>query len=215
MLSQTLRNKTPNEEIDYLFLNDILKYYNQPRMKIGWLLKNGVIIRIKKGLYVFGPDFSRKPFSKEVLANLIYGPSYISLEYALYFYNIIPERVETVTSITCKRNKEFNTPAGRFTYRYLHPHKYFVGVTQHQLDETHQILIATPEKALFDFIQFSAGTLHLENDEDIYSFLFEDMRFDQTPLFSLDLKQLNEIDRIVRNPQITMIFQYLQKRSRL
>lgn len=47
------------------------------------LLRKKAIIRVKKGLYVFGPEVRRRPFSLEVLANTIYGPSYISLQYAL------------------------------------------------------------------------------------------------------------------------------------
>ncbi len=65
---------------------------------------------------------------RKVLANLIYGPSYISLEYALQYWGLIPERVETVTSITGKRNKFFTTPLGNFSYRYLHKSKFIQGV---------------------------------------------------------------------------------------
>ena len=46
MLAQQLRNRTPNEEIDYLFLKDLLKNFKQPRVKIGWLLKKEVLIRV-------------------------------------------------------------------------------------------------------------------------------------------------------------------------
>jgi len=72
----------------------------RPRDKISDLLKKGTIIRVKKGLYVFGEDNRKKPYSKEILANLIYGPSYISLDYALQYHGLIPERVEAVTSVT-------------------------------------------------------------------------------------------------------------------
>jgi len=215
MLSQQLRNRTPNEEIDYLFLMDLLKNFRQPRVKIGWLLKKGVLIRVKKGLYVFGPEFSRIPFSKEVLANLIYGPSYISLEYALSFYGIIPERVETVTSITCKRNKQFNTPVGNFTYRYLHPQKYSAGIAQHQLDETHYILIATPEKALADFIYLSCKITGLETDGDIQNFLFEDMRFDRNILLSFKLEEMDGIESVFACRNVKMIFQYILQRKKM
>jgi hypothetical protein len=37
-----------------------------------------------QGIYVFGERYRRSPFSREVLANMIYGPSYISLDYALH-----------------------------------------------------------------------------------------------------------------------------------
>jgi len=110
-MSSQLRKIAPIEEIDYNFLKSALAGYNHPRVKINDLLKQGKIIRVKKGLYVFGSELAQQPFLKETLANLIYGPSYISLEYALAFYGLIPERVEEVTSVTNKRNKSFNTPS--------------------------------------------------------------------------------------------------------
>ena len=61
----------------------------------------------KKGLYIFGKSVALQPYSKEVLANLIYGPSAISLSYALSYYGLIPERVHIVTSITNNRIKTF------------------------------------------------------------------------------------------------------------
>ncbi|MGD0626568.1 MAG: hypothetical protein ABSB32_17880 [Thermodesulfobacteriota bacterium] len=63
------------------------------------MLRRKDIIRVKKGLYIFGETYARRPFSREVLANVIYGPSYVSLDYALHYHGLIPERVEAVISI--------------------------------------------------------------------------------------------------------------------
>ncbi len=82
----------------------------------------------KKKLYILGEPYAKNPFYRETVSNLIYGPSYISLEYALSFYNMIPEKSETVTAATNKRNKIFDTPGGRFTYRYIHPDLYTGGL---------------------------------------------------------------------------------------
>ena len=152
-----LRNLILTEEFDYGAITHALRAYKNPRVKINDLLKKGDIIRIKKGLYIFGPELAREPYSKEVLANLIYGPSYISLEYALSFYGLIPERVETVTSITSKRKKLFDTPTGIFSYKYINPSMYSYGITLHKLDERHSILIACREKAVSDMLYFSKG----------------------------------------------------------
>src|SRR5207302_3122946 len=100
---QEIRNLAPFEEIDYLFLSGTLKGYAQPRNKIKAFIAHKDLIRVKKGLYVFGPKVARIPYCKELLANLIYGPSAISLEYALSFYGFIPEKVEELTSITVGR----------------------------------------------------------------------------------------------------------------
>jgi predicted transcriptional regulator of viral defense system len=149
-----LRNSILTEEFDYSFIKYALCEYKNPRVKINGLLKKGKIIRVKKGLYVFGHELAKGPYSKEVLANLIYGPSYISLEYALSFYGLIPERVEAITSITSKRKKLFNTPVGIFSYRYINPSIYSYGVTLYELDKYHSILIASKEKALSDMLYF-------------------------------------------------------------
>ena len=78
-----IQNQIQREEFDYQTLLDVLKDYRHPRDKISDYLRKGVIIRIKKGLYIFGEDYRKKPYSRELLANLIYGPSYITLDYAL------------------------------------------------------------------------------------------------------------------------------------
>ena len=116
-MSIELRNIIGREEFDYQALMSALSQYASPRDKVTALLRSGVIIRIKKGLYIFGRDYRREPFCRELLANLIYGPSYVSLEYALSYYGMIPERVETITSITSGRARSFVTPVGQFTYR--------------------------------------------------------------------------------------------------
>ena len=147
-----LRKALPQEEFDYTLLTAALSQYSGVRQKINELLKSGVIVRVKKGLYVFGPAYNQAPVCKEVLANLIYGPSCISLEYALSYHGLIPERVETLTSITPKRDKDFKTPLGQFTYRYLSLDKYPHGIEQVWLNSTHPVLMASPEKAICDYV---------------------------------------------------------------
>jgi hypothetical protein len=214
MKTSTLRKMTLNEEVDYLFLTHGLKFYNQPRAKITALLRAGDLVRIKKGLYVFGQEHAYKPFVKETLANLIYGPSYISLEYALSFYDFIPERVETVTSVTNKKDKLFKTPIGTFTYRYLHPSKYPIGIAQVTYDQTHPILIATPEKALADKILLASPDLHLKNDKTLEAFLFEDLRIPHKKTISLDRRLCNQIAAAYQNSNVTLFATYLNHRKK-
>ena len=114
-----IRKRAKTEELDYLFLMDCLSSYKQPRDKLTTLLKAHHLVRVKKGLYVFGKEYQQRPYSLEVLANLIYGPSYISFEYALAYYNLIPEQVVRVTSACFKRIKRFTTPVGGFIYYYV------------------------------------------------------------------------------------------------
>jgi predicted transcriptional regulator of viral defense system len=92
------------EEVDYLLLMGLLKNYSNPRMKINRWLANNELIRVKKGIYVFGPKVSKGLYSLKLLANWIYGPSVLSLHYALAFYGFIPERVYLLTSVTPKKS---------------------------------------------------------------------------------------------------------------
>jgi predicted transcriptional regulator of viral defense system len=147
------------------------------RRFIGQLIKKGYIVRVKKGLYVWGEQLDFEGYSKEILANLIYGPSYISLESALSFHGLIPERVETVTSVTFKKNKLFKTPVGSFEYVHLYKGAYATGVNLHVINQTENYLIAGPEKALLDYIALRVR--RIDSDTHLSQLLTEDIRIDQ------------------------------------
>jgi predicted transcriptional regulator of viral defense system len=207
-----LRKKAVNEEIDYLFLRDVLKDYKSPRDKITSLLKKKILLRIKKGLYIFGKDYAIHPYYKETLANLLYGPSAISLEYALNFYGFIPERVEIITSITNKRDKIFHTPIGSFSYKYLNLDKYSVGITQVFMDATHPILIASPEKALCDVLLLTKG-LRINTIDELEKFLFSNLRLDESVFFKFKKIKLKEIAQVYQHKHIDLLFNYYQEKK--
>ncbi len=185
-----IRTSALIEEFDYNFLKSNLARYKHPRVKINEMLKRGNIIRVKKGLYVFGKELAKQPFSKETLANLIYGPSYISLEYALGFYGLIPERVEVVTSVTNKRKKIFNTPVGHFSYRYIHPAMYTYGITLFKLDDYHSILIGCKEKVLADMLYFNEP---FENEVQLEQYLLENLRLEAEALAGFNSKTTSKL----------------------
>lgn len=207
MKENSLKN-IPTAEFDYVFLLGQLSGYKKPRNKITNLLKEGSIVRVKKGLYVMNPERSGKPFSKETLANLIYGPSYISLEYALSYYGMIPERVETVTSVTNKKNKFFKTPVGAFSYLYLNQQRYAVGITRLNIGDRKNILIAEKEKALADKIFFSES---IENSDDILQRLVEDLRIDEALLHGLNLGKLNKIAKAYKSKKVTLLCEAIKR----
>jgi hypothetical protein len=206
-----LRKLANQEEIDYQFLMSALQSYSRPRDKISDWLKSGDLIRVKKGLYVFGKQVALVPYSLEILANLIYGPSAISLSYALSFYGLIPERVSLITSITNKRNKKFSTPLGEFNYYYLHAQKYAIGVEIQSATSNRQFLIASPEKALCDQLYIIDKNLKLTSLEDIESHLFQDMRIDETVLQKFNLRKLSEICKIYQYKKLDLLLQFLKK----
>lgn len=195
-----IRKAIRTEEFDYGSLMHALNSYQKPRDAATRLIHNGSIIPIKKGLYVFGDDFRRELICKESLANLIYGPSYISLEYALSYYGLIPERVEQMTSMTFLRSKTFYTPLGIFDYIHLTKKKFSVGITMIDKDLNHQFLMATPEKALADRIAFHKN---LNSSDDVYAFVCEGLRIDEEELAKMNRALLDEIAKVYKNSAVT------------
>jgi len=180
-----LRASVPFEEFDYQTLLQALRHYARPRDRATRLLETGAIIRIKKGLYVFGPTYRRLPYSVELLANLISGPSYVSFEHALSYYGLIPERVTIVSSATIGKARTFDTPVGRFSYRPVPHHVFWVGVTLVDAGAKRTFLIASREKALCDTIVTSRG-LPARSRSTFRTALADDLRIDMDQLATLD-----------------------------
>ncbi len=201
-----LLDKAPGEELDYGFVMECLKAYRNPRVKLNHLLKIGALIRIKKGIYIFGKNFARRPFSSEVLANMIYGPSYVSLEWACQYYRLIPERVTTVTSITTQRSKRFQTPLGLFTYDHLSIQVFSIGVTLIKFSDQQQALIATKEKALTDLLVLRRGAF--SSKKHFKETLFEDLRIEEEDISKLDLDLLKAIYLAKPHSAINYLIQY-------
>ena len=199
-----LRKKIPQEEFDYQTLLSGLEGYARPRDKISDLLKKGTIIRVKKGLYVFGEDNRKKPYSKEILANLIYGPSYISLDYALQYHGLIPERVEAVTSVTTGRSRRFSTPAGLFTYRMIPLDAFRTGMDRAELDRGLGFLIATAEKALADKLYADRGS-GIRTQKTLAAYLENDLRIDTISLAELNPDSLDDIAQRYSSKKIALL----------
>jgi uncharacterized protein YifN (PemK superfamily) len=163
--------------IDYSTIVSVLPSYKSPKDKIAALEKSGEIIRLKKGLFVVAPMFHHLPISKELIANHLYGPSYISLETALSIYGMIPERVYSIRSISAKRTKQLHTKLGLFDYVYVSEAYYHIGLRQNIVNKKYAYLIASPEKALCDLIVTTAR-LRLQSVKAIQIYLEEDLRLD-------------------------------------
>ena len=144
--------------------------------KIRLLEKKEEIIRLKRGLYVVNPQISDVPISIELIANHLYGPSYVSMLSALRYYGLIPEAVQEMQSFTVKHSRSFENRFGVF--RYLNcPADYFsIGLTQQQTGEAY-FVVASPEKALCDLIVHTSG-LNLRYQKECLGFLEQDLRLD-------------------------------------
>lgn len=201
---ETIRKEIMQEEFDYQTLMDCLKDYARPRDKISDLLIKGSIIRVKKGLYIFGDDYRRRPFSREILANLIYGPSYISLDYALQHHGLIPERIEAVTSVTTGRSRRFSTPVGLFTYRMIPLVAFRVGMDRIEMGDGRAFLMATPAKALADKLYDLRG-IGVQSQRELSDYLERDLRVDPAVLQKLNPGELETIAQGYRSQRIGIL----------
>lgn len=170
-------------------LKPLLSSYTNPDDFISRMVKAGELIRLKNGFFLIAEKLEEYPVPYEQIANLLYGPSYISFEWALSFYQMIPEGVYVITSASATRSKIFNTPIGTFDYTYLSHHRYSIGIDQVE-NAAGRFLIATPEKALADLIHLKSEKLE---GNDLLVDLIEARRIDEDRLKELNKKHLLEI----------------------
>ena len=121
------------------------------------MIKQGDLVVLKKGFYttkLYLLGLEKNPLLREsyfeYLANVIRYPSYVSLEYALSKYGLIPEGVFGITSVTLKSSRTYKNSLGNFIYRNIKENLFF-GFEDREF-EGKRIKMATKEKALFDFL---------------------------------------------------------------
>lgn len=179
-------------------LKPLLGSYTNPDDFISRMVKAGELIRLKNGFFLIAEKTKESPIPYEQIGNLLYGPSYISFEWALSFYKMIPEGVYVVTSASAAKSKVFNTPIGTFDYISLSHHRYAIGIDQKE-NEAGRFLIATPEKALADLIHLKSKKLE---GKDLIVDLIEARRMDEDHLKNLDKKHLHEIAENYRSKAV-------------
>ena len=155
-----------------------------PQKKVQALERSGELIRLKRNLYIVNRELAGKNTDARLCANHLYGPSYVSLQWALRYYGMIPEQVFTMTSVTTKRSRSFETPIGNFTYMQVHPPYFPIGVESVEEGNV-RFLMAGREKALCDTILHDNFVPH-QSLKALRTYLEEDMRLDMDVLPELD-----------------------------
>ena len=150
--------------------------------------KRGLLIRLRKGFYLFNENDRAFDPDLSYIANHLYEPSYVSLEYALNSYSLIPERVIAVTSITTRKTMQFKNDFGNFTYQHIQP-KAFRGF-QRMGEGRFSFLMAEPEKAVVDFLYLNLGRF-ARNFKDIFLNSYRFQNFED--LSSTKLKNLGAL----------------------
>ncbi len=166
-----------------------IKYcnYSNINQKISLETTKGNLMRVKRGLYT--DDLW---IDAPVISNVCYSPSYISYEYALSYYGLIPERVCVYTSAVFgkKNNKRYQLDGACFEYKSIPDEVYPYGIKflKNENDVTYKI--ASKEKALCDQLY---SKYPVRNIADIKMMLFEDLRIDVEELKNLDFNFIKEI----------------------
>lgn len=196
--------------IDYTSLSTSYPSLKSLGDKVSELEKKGVIIRLKRGLYVVSPEISKKELSVELIANHLYGPSYVSRESALRFYGLIPERVYNTVSMTLKRSKRFRNQLAEFGYITCPADYYPIGIRQVVRDD-YAFQIATPEKALCDQIVYTPK-LQLRSVKALETYLEDDIRLDMNEFYKMDasiFKQCVEVSK--KKKTVSLIIKLLNQ----
>lgn len=171
--------------------------YNQ----INNWLKKGLLVKLKKGLYILNSSDRKIEITNYFLANQLYSPSYVSLEYALSLYGIIPEAVISVTSVTTKKTKKIKNDLGLFTYRHIKKDA-FRGFKEAKDNKGLNYFLADPEKAVVDFIYLNLHKFSKE-DKNIFenSYRFQNLQILRPKKLITYAKLFNnqKLDCVVKN----------------
>ena len=183
------------------------KTYVNPSAKIGRLVKDGDLTPIIKGLYE-----TDRAVPGYYLANVIYGPSYLSFEYALAWHDLIPEAVFTFTSATCgkRRKKLYDTPFGVFTFRDVPVAAFPYGTELHE-EDGRAFMIASAEKAVCDQLYTCSPC---SNRNELRQLLFEDLRIDETAFREADLNEMSELAGLYQTKNHKLLISLLKEMKR-
>ncbi len=194
-----LKNALPLNIFSHEMLYSLLeKSVSNVNEKISNLVRNKELIRLKKGFYTFSKPYQTKPINLISVANTLYSPSYVSFDYALSYYGMIPERVSEVTSATSKNEKLFDTPIGRFSYKKISLEAYSLGIDWIYDDVDGGKFIATTEKALCDKIKYDRGIGTL-TQASMIEYLKYDLRIDISIPLNYELIEIIAIAYKSRN----------------
>lgn len=171
--------------------------------KISQMIRDEALIPLKKGLYLNRIFYLKNKINiEEYLSNIIFYPSYISLEYVLAKEGLIPESVFVYTCVTLKTTRQFNNKLGSFTYRKI-KEKLFTGFVQKSYYDNYKIKIASKAKALFDYLYYK----HLKALNEI-----NDLRINWKNLDKVDLQEFLYYVDLSESKKMMKIYKFMKKR---
>ncbi|MCR4794007.1 hypothetical protein [Ruminococcus sp.] len=185
-------------------LMERLNKYSDPAGKILRMKNDGKIFQLTRGIYE-----TDKNVQGYCLAGAIFGPSYLSFDYALSSYGLIPEAVYAYTSATFskKKAKEYDNLFGHFTYRDVPSDVYPFGIVIKE-ENGYVYQIATPEKALCDKLYTMPP---VTSQKDIEKMLFDDLRIDTAEFSKLIVDDIMQIGDKYHCNNLKYLMKYLRR----
>lgn len=179
------------------------KEYSNVLQKISIETKRNNLVRIKRGLYT-----DNLKIDAPVISNICYGPSYLSFEYALSYYGLIPEYVTLYTSAVFgkKNNKFYSALTERFEYRSIPDSAFAYGIEYLTTETGIRYKIASKEKALCDtlYAKYPIRTI-----KDLKVLLFEDLRIDELEFMKLDFEFIKSICPLYHSNTLLTLMRYI------
>ena len=169
-------------------------------MQLSRWVSEGKILQVKRGLYTVARPYRNKEPHPFLIANMMKKASYISLQSALKYYNIIPEYVPNITSVTTGRPEIVNIKFGKFIFKHLKK-ELFWGYKEKEIIKGTVIFIAAPEKALLDLIYFTP-------DSDNLNFI-EELRLQSTE--KIDVELIANYSKKFKKPKVERAAYLLKK----
>lgn len=178
-------------------------YFN-PLDKIKRDTESGIIFRLTRGIYE-----TDKKTDPCLLASSILSPSYLSFDWALAYYGLIPERVVAITSasLNVRKNKTFINYFGRYEYSDIPSRVFSEGLTYLENGD-YIVKIATKEKAICDSL---SKWRVVRNINDLKELLFVDKRIDEEEFANCDFKLMVRLASLYNKTNLDLLIKLIRK----
>lgn len=170
-------------------------------------VERGEVIRLKPGVYCLAPEFRRESPHAFVIAGMLYGQSYVSLESALGYYGLIPEAVYQVVSVSSRRAQRFHTPLGDFVFERVPSNVLLYGVKSIEVQKNGWAYIAAPLRAIADLVYLRKVDWNKEG----LAFLTESMRIEYEDLKEIEVSYLEEIVSTFHSRRVRRYLEFMAK----
>ncbi len=178
--------------------------YANPLDKIKRDADRGVLLRLTKGIYE-----TEKRVSPCLLASSILSPSYLSFDWALSYYGLIPEKVASITSSTLgnRKNKTFENYFGRYEYTDIPTKAFSEGLTYLEVGD-YIVKLASKEKAICDSL---CKWRVVKSLKELKELLFVDKRIDKTEFAACDFKLMERLSGLYDKTNLKLLRKLIKK----